>query len=503
MLILDKITKSFSKNTVLRDVGFDVRAGEIHALVGENGAGKSTLMKIISGLEHADSGHVHVDGEKMHHTTPHAAILSGINLIHQELNIAQNITVAENIFLGFEKRIGGFLKNTRAMNAEAQTCLNALGADFQATDIAGTLTMGQQQQIEIAKALVHKGKIIILDEPTSSLSEKESHKLFEILKSLRKKNVAIIYISHRMNEIYELADRVTVLRDGNYIGTLEKEEITNDAVITMMVGRPLENFYTKDAVHTETSQSFEVRNVSGSGMQNLNFSARCGEVLGFAGLIGAGRTEFIRLICGIDPMESGEILLNGEPLHITSPIDAMKHGIVYLPEDRKKQGLFLDMSCGMNIAINKISDTASCGVLKKKEIDALVQKNIEAYQIKLAHPTALASSLSGGNQQKLLIARLVSISPRVIFLDEPTRGVDVATKMEIYKLMHQMSRQGAIVIFISSDLPEVIGVAHRVIVMHEGAITGELSGDEISQERIMKHATGLERVANLQNEDTR
>jgi ribose transport system ATP-binding protein len=498
LLQVRQVTKSFPGVRALKGVDLTVYSGEIHALVGENGAGKSTLMKILSGAYRPDSGEILLDGQPMHFNSPHQARGAGVGIIYQELTIAPNLTVAENVFLGSEERRLGFLTNRSSMVRRAQEVLDRLGARLKATQRALHLSIADQQQVEIARALFHKSRLLVMDEPTTALSDRETDRLFEIIKQLRSEGLGIIYISHRMAENYELADRLSVFRDGGFVGELTRDQFSSERVIEMMVGRKLEEFY-KHADCSTPEVVLEVRNMSDRDLvQDASFKLYRGEVLGLAGLVGAGRTELARLIFGADKKKSGEVYLEGKKVEIHQPTDAIRAGIGYVPEDRKLQGLFLEMSCRDNIAMNIFGLCARGGIVNFKSVNDRAEAEAKSLRVRAVSLAIRAGGLSGGNQQKLLLARGLEISPKVLILDEPTRGVDIASKAEIYILVQKLAKQGMAILFISSELPEVIGVCQRVLVMREGLIMGEVggtSGQEITQHSIMRLATGLAQAA--------
>ena len=474
ILSVSDLSKAFPGVKALNKVSFDVRAGEIHAVVGENGAGKSTLMKILAGIYLPDEGRIVLEGAQVRFDNPLKALTHGISLINQELNIADNITVAENVFMGSELGRLGFTRKDE-MRRRTREVLDLLDAPFDPGTRAGILSIAEKQQIEIARALVHNSRIIIMDEPTAALSENETGKLFELVLSLRAKGIAIVYISHRINEILRLADRVTVLRDGSYIGTLEGERIESEQIVKMMVGRSLTDFYQHEVATERTEGFLKVENFAdGKKVNGVSFEAAAGEILAIAGLVGSGR-----------------LTLDGRGIEVASPSDAIRQGIAYVPEDRKAQGLFLQMSSHENITMNVIAKTSVAGFLGAASNERITTEAVQKFDIKLSSPRSLALSLSGGNQQKLLLARWLQIMPKVLLLDEPTRGVDVGAKSEIYKLMGEIAKQHVAVILISSELPEVVGVAQRVLVMREGRIVADLKGTDINQETIIAYATGV------------
>ncbi|WP_108658568.1 sugar ABC transporter ATP-binding protein [Acuticoccus kandeliae] len=497
LLEMRGISKTFGPVAALKDVSLTVHKGELHALMGENGAGKSTLMKILSGAYVADRGGVIlIDGEEVATGDPKIAKANGIAVIYQELALAPNLTVAENIFLGQEISKGLFV-DRKAMNAAAQAILTRLGLQFAPETPLGRLSLGERQMVEIGRALSTNARIIVMDEPTTALTTRETERLFEVIAALKADGIAIIYISHRMDEIYALADRCSVLRDGAYVGTLERNELAADRLVSMMVGRDLSTFYKKD--HSAAAGPGDVvLKVEGLGdghfVTDCSFEVRHGEVVGIAGLVGAGRTELARLIFGAEVPVTGRVVLEGEALKIASPREALAHGIAYLTEDRKGLGLFLDMTISENVNAGVLQrDAHRAGVLDFKAAARRAAGAMSGLSIRAPNPRLLVSALSGGNQQKVLLARLLEINPRVIILDEPTRGVDVGAKSEIYRLIDNLAKEGIAVIVISSELPEIVGIADRVLVMREGRIAGEVRPHEsgaIRQEDIMAYSTG-------------
>ncbi len=494
------IAKRFHGVSALENVALTIYPGEVHALMGENGAGKSTLMKILAGAYIADEGEIRINGKPAKITDPASARQAGINLIYQELNVAPNLTVTENMYMGSELKKGQFL-DRQAMQAEAQKVLDSLGATFGANTIVGSLAIAEQQQVEIARALKDNSRILVMDEPTAALSDRETERLFEVIRKLRADGIAIIYISHRMEEIYALADRISVLRDGQYIGSLTKAEISAQRLVQMMVGRSMQDFYEHQRRTNPGAVVLEVKNISdGRKVQPASFQLHAGEILGLAGLVGAGRTEISRLIFGADPKASGEVWLNGKKLKINSPGDAIAAGIGYVPEDRKDQGLFLEMSSRKNIGLNRLKQDAKAGLVNWGSVNNIAQQAVENFNIRLANLEIRAVDLSGGNQQKLLLARWLAIKPKVLMLDEPTRGVDIGAKSEIYRIISDLAAQGVAILMVSSELAEIIGMSDRVLVMREGELVGELddsAGQEITQENIMQYATGATEVVAL------
>ena len=491
ILRMQHITKSFPGVQALRDVHLDVKRGEIHALMGENGAGKSTLMKILAGIYHPDSGTIEIDDQPVTIDTPSKARSLGISIIHQELNLAPSLSVAENISLGREPHTAGGWLDARTMNRNAQRMLEQIGASFPPTTVVGTLSIAQQQLVEIAKSLSENARILVMDEPTASLSERETQKLFDIIRTLRQQDIAIIYISHRMSEVYELADRVTILRDGQYVGTLEGEAINADELIRRMVGRSLNDLYVHDVIDPGEIV-LEAKNLTdGHGIGPASLTLRRGEIVGLSGLIGAGRTELARLLFGADRASGGEIRMHNQPVKIKRPLDAIRAGIGLVPESRKEQGLFLQMAILENITINAMPQLSIGGFLNRSSIQRTAQKQVDDLSIRLASLDQPVVSLSGGNQQKVVLARWLTLKPSVLLLDEPTRGVDVGAKAEIYRIMSQLADAGVAILMISSELPEIVGMSDRILVMREGQIVAELPGRTTTQEEIMSYATDL------------
>jgi ribose transport system ATP-binding protein len=496
LLQIKGISKTFGAVRALRDVQLSVTAGEIHALMGENGAGKSTLMKILSGAYHADpGGEIRVNGQVVAITGPLVARAAGISIIYQELALAPNLTAAENIYMGEELSKSG-LMDRAAMNAGAGEVLARLGASFGPATLVSDLTLAERQLVEIARAVRADCRILVMDEPTTTLSSRETEKLFALVRRLRADGMAIIYISHRMAEVYELADRVSVLRDGTYVGTLTREETTPERLVMMMVGRELSGFYTKAHVAPERGAVvLDVKDVAdGVRVHGCSLQVHAGEVLGLAGLVGAGRTELARLVYGADRKLRGTVAVSGRVVNIRTPQDAIEAGLVYLTEDRKAQGLFLDMAVSENINIGVIGrDARAGGLLDRGRARSRAAAAIKALAIRVASPAIEVGSLSGGNQQKVLLSRLLETQPRVLILDEPTRGVDIGAKSEIYRIIDQLARNGVGVLVISSELPELVGIADRVMVMREGHIVGEVGGQgrpPITQEAVIALATG-------------
>ncbi len=491
ILKMCNIHKTFPGVYALRNIDFDLRYGEVHALLGENGAGKSTLIKVLAGIYSVDKGQIFIKGKECKIGSVKASQSYGISVIHQELNLIPHMTVAENIFLGREPTQGKTrFVNFKKLNDTAQDLLNSLSLAIKATDKICSLSVAQQQMVEIAKALSVDAEIIIMDEPTSSLTDKEVEMLFTTINNLRRKNISIIYISHRMEELFQITDRITVMRDGQYIGTKVTKETTKDELIAMMVGRELKDLYIKTK-HPIGETVLEVKNLERKNvLHNINLSLRKGEILGVSGLVGAGRTELVRAIFGIDSFDSGEITLEGKSLNIKSPLDAVDNGIVLVPENRKEQGLVLLRSVGYNITLTVLKKFINRIKVNKKLEESIVEDYIERLSIKTPSKEQRAGNLSGGNQQKIVIAKWLATNPKVLILDEPTRGVDVGAKSEIYSIMNTLAKQGVGIIMVSSELPEVINMSDRVLVMCNGEIGGVLEKEEIDQEIIMHYATG-------------
>lgn len=491
VLSMRNIAKAFGKFYALKGVDLTVWPGEIHALMGENGAGKSTLMKILAGAYTATSGEILIDGKPHAIKGPKDALAAGITLIYQEMQLAPNLTVAENIFLGSELARGGLVQR-KEMQSQAQAVIDRLGAQFKASDRVMKLTIAEQQQVEIARALHRNSRILVMDEPTAALSSRETQRLFELILRLRDEGMAIIYISHRMAEVYELSDRVSVLRDGQYVGSLTRDRLNASELVRMMVGRPLSDLFNKERDIPLGQPRLRVQDLTdGSKVKPSSLVVHAGEIVGLAGLVGAGRSELAQLVFGVRKASGGVIEVDGEPVVIHSPREAIDLGIGFLTENRKEQGLFLELAAQENITMATLERDASWGMLNRKKAQTISDDAISLLNIRVPHSQVRAGGLSGGNQQKLLISRWVAIGPRILILDEPTRGVDVGAKSEIYRIMNQMARQGVAILMISSELPEVVGMSDRVYVMREGDIVGELQAGEIGQESIMTLATGV------------
>lgn len=490
-LEVKNISKSFSKNIVLSDVNFDVRSGEVHALLGENGAGKSTLVKILGGIYQPNGGQICLNGKECSFNGVLDAQKKGIRIIHQELMLMPHLSIAENIFMGNEMKTNSGTLDRRGMERKAQELLDSFDMPFNPRMQLGDLTIAQQQMIEIIRAISFNAKIIAMDEPTSSLSERETEILFDLIRTLKEKKVGIILISHRLNDIFELADRVTVLRDGICVGTVEIENTTNDELVRMMVGRDIHQFYSmadRSSISDEIVMS--VKHLSdGKLAKDVNFNLRKGEILGISGLVGAGRSEALQCIFGLSKRKAGSVQVHGNNVEFGAPWEAIESGLGYVCEDRKKEGLFLKQDVRYNSSLNVIKRYVMPFKYKRSEENKLAQEYADKLQMKITGINQIVGQLSGGNQQKVLISRWIACTTDILMLDEPTRGVDVKTKQDIYHLMGELVENGMSIIFISSELPELINVCDRIMVMSNGKTTGTLDKEEFDQETIMKLAT--------------
>jgi len=492
VLSMVNIDKRFTGVHALKGVDFDLYPGEIHALIGENGAGKSTMVKILTGIHHKDSGEIYFQGELIDPKNPKKALSMGIGIIHQELNMMDHLTVAQNIFIGRESTTkSGFFLNEKEQNRRAHELFSRLNMDIDPTETLGNLTVGKQQMVEIAKAVSHDLKVLILDEPSAALTETEINDLFIIMRDLSCKDVAMIYISHRMDEINKITDRVTVLRDGEFVGTKDTADVTKDEIINMMVGRVIyEDPKTQSNVPIDAEVVLKVENLNaGKMVQDVNFELKKGEILGFAGLMGAGRTETARALFGADARDSGTITINGKTVDIQSPIEAVSHGIGYLSEDRKRFGIAVDLSVTENAIMASYDDYETGILVHNKRIAKITKEFIDKLHVKTPSLDQLLKNLSGGNQQKVVIAKWLIKDSDILIFDEPTRGIDVGAKSEIYTLMNELVNQGKSIIMISSELTEILRMSDRIVVMCEGKITGELDIKDANQEEIMKYAT--------------
>ncbi|HEK9982882.1 TPA: sugar ABC transporter ATP-binding protein [Streptococcus equi subsp. zooepidemicus] len=483
------ISKSFGTNKVLEKIDLVLHSGQVHALMGENGAGKSTLMNILTGLFPASSGTIVIDGVEKQFSNPQEAEAFGISFIHQEMNTWPDMTVLDNLFLGREIKGTFGLLDQKAMKEKAKRAFDRLGISIPLDLPIGSLSVGQQQLIEIAKSLLSEVSLLVMDEPTAALTDRETESLFQMIASLKKEGVGIVYISHRMEEIFRVTDLITVMRDGIIVDTKPTAETNPAELVKKMVGRDIDDYYPAKAAELG-ELVFEVENLSGECFKDISFQVRRGEILGFSGLMGAGRTEVMRAIFGLDKRTAGRIRLNGQDIQVTNPVQAIRAGIGFLTEDRKEEGLILDFSIKDNMTLPSHKDFSKNGFFDDKTSRDFVQKMIDRLRIKSGRPEMVVGNLSGGNQQKVVLAKWIGIAPKVLILDEPTRGVDVGAKREIYQLMNELAERGVPIVLVSSDLPEVLGVSDRIVVMHEGRITGELSRGEATQEKVMQLATG-------------
>ncbi len=492
---MEGISKAFPGVQALDMVDFEAYPGEVMGLVGENGAGKSTLMKILSGAYKKDTGRIFLDGKRIEIENPYHAQRLGISTIYQEFNLTPNQTVAQNIFCNREPREKGILGklgfiNREKMEEEAEKILEIVGAHVSPKSLVKDLSVAEKQMVEIAKALSFKAKIIIMDEPTSALVPEEVEKLFEIINQLKSQGIAVIFISHRLEEVFKIADRITILRDGKLIGVMKKEEIAPEKVIYLMVNRPLAEMFRKEESKLE-DVVLEVRNLSKKGVvEDISFKLYKGEILGIAGLVGSGRTEMARLIFGADKKDNGEIYLEGKKVEINSPEDAVRLGIGLVPEDRQNQGLILKLAVRENIGIPILEKLVNLLFVNKEKLNSIAREFVQKLNIKTPSLLQKALYLSGGNQQKVVLAKWLSLNPKVLILDEPTRGIDVGAKVEVHAIMSQLAKSGIGIIMISSEMPEVLAMSDRILVMSEGRLAAELSKKEATQEKIMAYASG-------------
>jgi ribose transport system ATP-binding protein len=492
LLEVRALSKSFPGVRALDDVHLHAAAGEVLAVVGENGAGKSTLMKIVAGVETPDSGEVLFDGRPVHFKSVRDSLAAGIVLIHQELNLAESLSVAANIFLGREITRAGWLDRS-AMAAQARGVLDRIGVRVPTSTPVADLAIGQRQLVEIARALSQSARLIIMDEPTSSLSQHETEILFHVIAELKRSGVAVLYISHRLAEVRAVADRVTVLRDGRNAGELAKEQITHDAIVRLMVGREVQQFAARKFAQTpESKPRLEVQGIrlAGGASAPASLAIHPGEIVGMAGLVGAGRTELAEALVGLRPILGGEVRIDGVPIRICSPRDALRAGMLLVPEDRRLHGLIVDDSICSNISLPNLDHLCTAGFIQRSAEASLARTWVDRLRIKTPGIRQLSGNLSGGNQQKVVFAKWLARGPRVLILDEPTRGVDVGARSEIYALIDKLAADGVAVLMISSDLEEILGVSDRVLVMHEGRIAGELPRERLSEEAVMQLATG-------------
>ena len=492
ILAAERVSKSFGKVPVLFSVSFDIRGGEVHALIGENGAGKSTLMKILTGFHPPTSGSTLLEGAEITLPPNGEAEDLGIVMIHQELNLAEQMTVAENVFLGRELAVGGFLRRG-AIRQRVAALLDQMGLDIRPEDRVSDLSIAQKQMVEIVKAISRDARVLIMDEPTAALTPAEADILFRQIDRLKSQGVGIVFVSHKLAEVKAISDRVTVLRDGRWIATRPTEELTPDAMAGLMVGRELSDLYPPQ-IHPDVDAP-KVLEVSGlsadGGVRDVSFNLRRGEILGFAGLIGSGRTAAIEAICGLNHIQTGDIRVDGKPVRYHSLADARDAGLVYLTKDRKDKGLLLDMGMRPNVSLLALRSFVSRLLLSHRAEDEALDRAKRRFDIRARDPKARARDLSGGNQQKLLLAKVMECQPRILVIDEPTRGIDIGTKQQIYHFIAALAADGVSVILISSEMPEIIGMSHRVVVMRDGHVAGVLEGAEIEEGEIMLFASGL------------
>ena len=491
VLEMTGIVKRFPGVLAVNGAGLDLRPGEVHCLVGENGAGKSTLMKILAGAQPMDEGEIRIEGEPVHISSPHHAQRLGISMIYQEFNLSPYLSVAENIFLGREPRIGRtpFI-HARKMRRDAREILDRIRVDLDVRRPVNECSVAQQQMIEIAKALSFNSKIIVMDEPSATLTDHELEALFDLIRELRSQGIGMIYISHRLEEIFHIGDRITVMRDGEHVATRPVSEVSRDDIIRMMVGRELKDEFPKE-VFDRGEERLRVEALTRRGaFEDVSFSLHEGEIVGLTGLVGAGRTEVARAIFGADRMDAGQVYLDGAPVAVRSPQEAIRRGIGLLTEDRKNQGLVLGMAVRENTTLGNLSSLVRWLFVNRRKERAVTDSYVADLQIKTPSIEQTAQNLSGGNQQKVVLAKWLFTQSRVLIFDEPTRGIDVGAKVEIYRLMNDLVRQGVCILMISSELPEVLGMCDRILVMHEGHLAGELGRSEATQERIMQLATG-------------
>lgn len=491
LLFIDGVTKTFPGVKALDDVSLEVRSGEVHALLGENGAGKSTLMKVLAGNHQADYGQIHLEGEPIRVANPHEAKAKGIVLVHQELSLAPEMTVAENIFLGsLPANPLGFV-NWRKLFADAGRILDALGCRFEASDRVGKLSIANQQMVEIARALVFTPKVVVFDEPTASLTDAEKVVLFDVIDGLRSEGVGVVYISHRMDEIFALSDRITVLRDGQVRGTLVTAETDEDEITRLMIGRALE-----PRVHAGRGATgpvaLQVKGLScGDLFRDISFDVRAGEVVGMYGLIGAGRTEIAETIFGLRTPDGGEIRLDGEVVAIDAPPEAIAHGLALAPESRKEQGLVLGMSCRDNMSLSQLGTVSRGGWLDRSAEQAIYDEYAARLSLKSPSWKTPVVNLSGGNQQKVVLGKWLGTHPKVLVIDEPTRGIDVGSKAEIHALIRQLAAEGMAILMISSEMPEVLGVSDRILALYHGRLAAEFDGDTVTEDALVQAISGL------------
>ncbi len=494
ILNIENISKHYGSLVAVDNVHLNLRYREVHAVVGENGAGKSTLMNILGGIIKRDAGEIVYKGERVEFDSPIDSIKAGIAVIHQELSMLPSLNVIENLFMGhMDSRFGFVLWKT--LEKKALALLGQVGLNINPYTLVSELSISDRQLVEIAKALGLKASLIIMDEPNSSLTKSETEQLFKVIRDLKQSGVSILYVSHKIDEVLAISDRISVLRDGHYIGTLDKKQATVDKVIKMMVGRELDggDMYGN---REKGEVMLDVQGITGEQFTNVSFTVRKGEIVGLSGLVGAGRTEVANAIFGLAPISAGSILWYQKPVQFKSPIEAIKSGIAMVPEDRKELSLFTQLSIGLNMSITQLSRKSKNGIINPAKVKALIKRFRDLLKIKMVSEDYPVSSLSGGNQQKVVLSRWLATDPKLLILDEPTHGIDVGTKAEIYKLMHKLTSEGISIILISSELPEIILMSDRVVVLHEGRVTGILNRDELTEDKIMTYATNGVRTGN-------
>ena len=490
ILSMENVYKEFPGVKALDDVSITVKRGSVHGIVGENGAGKSTLMKILSGVYSMNSGRIFFDGEEIVNTTPLKSMQKGLSIIYQELNLVNTMSIGENIFLGRFKELGGM----KGVHRQAERILKSIGCSLDTNTLVSELSVSEKQMVEIAKALSFNSKLIIMDEPSSSLTSEEMEELVNIIQRLKERKISIIYISHKLDEIFEFCDTVTIMRDGNIIDSKPIEELTRSEMIVKMVGRSIEKEFP-ERPSCVGEPLMEVRGLNTSKLHDVNFTLNRGEILGLVGLVGSGRTEIVRAVFGADRVKGFELLIEGNPVSISSPSDALDAGLSFVPEDRKLQGLVLPFSVESNISIASLNKISSCGFLKKSREINIAEKHIRQLGIKTPSLRTRVNDLSGGNQQKCIVGRWMERNPRILILDEPTRGIDVGAKYEIYLLMKEIVEKGGAIILISSELPEVLNLSNRVLTVCEGNITGEFNPEDASADEIMSRALDFQGVS--------
>lgn len=491
VLRAENIVKKFPGTIALNGVSIELKKGEVHAIVGENGAGKSTMMNILSGVLRPDDGKIFVNGEEASFKSTSDAQQLGIGMVHQELALCPEVTVGDNIFIGNLPKKSG-LVDRKKLYEGTSALLEPFDMDIKPDEQVSNLSAAKQQVVEIAKALAMDSKVIIFDEPTSSLNEKEAQLLFKVIEDITKEGIGVFYITHKLSEVFQICDRVTVLRNGQLIGTHDIKTVTADEVVSEMVGRTMGNYYPDKSTIEDGEELFRIENFTmPHKFSEVSFTVRRGEILGLYGLVGAGRTEVSRALCGIDPKKSGDVFIKNKKIKINDYKDALKNGLCYLSEDRKSDGLFLTMSVADNMIAPQVDEIAKHKLLSKSVIRDLTMEYKEKLNTKLSSPYQRIDSLSGGNQQKIMVAKLLALNPKVIIMDEPTRGIDVGAKLEIHNILRDLSNQGIGVIVISSELPEIVGISDKVVVMYEGQVIGDIKGKDITQENVLAKITGF------------